>query len=75
MNKTLTVITLAAIVSGCSSMQHVSTMTPAEQHQAAKTQYYEELNQRQHRDNILAIAAIDTKLERASAEAANGIGQ
>ena len=75
MNKIFAVITVAAFVSGCSSMQHVSTMTPAELHQAAKTQYYEDLNQRRYRDNIHAIAEVDTTLERASAEAADGIGQ
>lgn len=75
MNKILTVITVTAIVSGCSSMQHASTMTPADQHQAAKTQYYEDLNQHQYHDRIHAIAEVDTKLERVSAGAANGIGQ
>ena len=32
MNKIFAVITVAAFVSGCSSMQHVSKMTPAELH-------------------------------------------
>jgi uncharacterized protein YceK len=75
MNKTLIAITLAALVSGCSSMQHVSTMTPGEQHLAAKTKYYEELNQRQYRDDIHAISEIDTKLELASAQTVKRIGQ
>ncbi len=44
MNKALTLITAAILVSGCASTDYART-TEA-QHQAAKTQYYQELNQR-----------------------------
>ena len=69
MNKTLTVIALAAFVSGCSSMQHASTFAATEQDLVAKAQYYEDLNRRHHLANIEAVAEIDAKFERAPAEA------
>jgi uncharacterized protein YceK len=75
MNKLLTVVAVTAVVSGCSSVEPVGTMSFADRHQAAKTQYYEELNQRRYRDSIHATAEIDTKLERPSVEAVNGTGQ
>ncbi len=45
MNKALTIIAVAIIVSGCSSTDYA--MTPEDRHQAAKTQYYQQLNQRE----------------------------
>ena len=75
MNKTLIAITLAALVSGCSSTKHISEMPAPEQHQAAKTRYYAELDQRPIRDDIQAEVAIETKFELASVKTAKRKGQ
>ena len=64
MNKILTVIAVVVLVSGCSSMQHTSTISPAERHQAAKTKYYEHQNQ----GRFNALDEVDGKAERALAE-------
>lgn len=69
MKTLLTLITAAVFVSGCSSTQHARMVTSADLHQAAKTQYYEDLNQRRYIDNIDAFAEIDEKSERDPAEA------
>ena len=61
MNKLLTIIAVVVLVSGCSSMQSIS---PAERHQAAKTKYYEDLNQGHYN----TLAEVDTKTERAPVE-------
>lgn len=64
MNKILIAITIAVLVSGCSSMQHTSKISPAERHQAAKTKYYEDLNQ----GRFNAQNEVDGKSERAPVE-------
>ena len=61
MNKILTVIAIVILVSGCSPMQ---TITPAERHQAAKTKYYENLNQ----SHLNALEEVDAKSVRAPVE-------
>ena len=42
MNKTITLITIAILVSGCASTDYARITE--EQHQAAKTKYYENIN-------------------------------
>ena len=59
MNKALTLITAAILVSGCASTDYARTT--AERHQAAKTQYYEVLNQRQ---DIGTVALNEEQVER-----------
>ena len=62
MNKVLTLIAITALTTGCAS----TTMTPAEQYQADKSQYYNELNQGQHGEIIRAFAEAEAETERAS---------
>jgi len=44
MNNVLKIMTVMVFFSGCSSFQPVSVTDPADRHQAAKTQYYNNLN-------------------------------
>ena len=44
MNNVLKIMTVSIFFSGCSSFQPVSVTDPADRHQAAKTQYYANLN-------------------------------
>ena len=62
MNKTLTLITVAILVSGCSSTDYA--LTTEERHQAAKTKYYENLNQ----GGVIARAEVEAKTERVPVE-------
>ncbi len=62
MKKTLTLITVAILVSGCSSTDYARTTE--DRHQAAKTKYYENLNQ----DRVNARAEVDAITERAPVE-------
>ena len=62
MKKVLTLAAIAALTTGCAS----TTMTPAEQHQADKSKFYNELNQGQHGEIIKAYAETEAELERAS---------
>ncbi len=62
MKKVLTLIAIAALTTGCAS----TTMTPAEQHQADKSRFYDEFNQGQHSEIIKAYAETEAALERAS---------
>jgi type II secretory pathway component PulJ len=56
MTRIITVVSFAVLATGCVSTQH--STTPDEQHQAAKTQYYDTLNR-------AAFAAVDADLEHA----------
>lgn len=69
MNKILPPLIASVFFIGCTSTQQVSTYVPAEQHLAAKAQYYEDLYQRQHSDSFDAVAEIDTSSDRATAAA------
>lgn len=62
MNKTLTLITAAILVSGCSSTDYARI--PEERHQAAKTKYYENLNQ----GHVSARTEVDARTKRAPVE-------
>ena len=64
MNRILTVIAAVVFVSGCSSMQLGGTTTPAERHQAAKTEYYQDLN----RGHFSALNEVDAESGRAPVE-------
>ena len=64
MNKILTAIAVVLLFSGCSSMQHASDIPPAERHQAAKTKYYEDLNQ----GRLNASAEVEEETENVLAE-------
>ena len=64
MTKTLSIIAITLFICGCSSMQPGSGITQAEQHQAGKTQYYENLNQRP----INTAAEFDEAGEQVTAE-------
>ena len=59
MNKTITLITIAILVSGCASTDYARITE--EQHQAAKTKYYESINQ----GRFNALNEVDGKSERA----------
>ena len=59
MNKALTLIAVAIFVTGCASTDHNVPM--AEQHQAAKTQYYDDLNARR---DIEIVALNEEQVEQ-----------
>ena len=59
MNKSLTLIAVAIFVSGCASTDQ--TVPMAERHQAAKTQYYDELNVRR---DIEIVALNEEQVEQ-----------
>lgn len=61
MKKVLTLVAIAALTTGCAS----TTMTPAEQYQADKSRYYNELNQGRHGDLIKAFAEADADAKHA----------
>ena len=63
MKKVLILTAIAALTTGCAA----TTMTPAEQYQADKSQYYSELNQGQHGEIIRAFAEAQAEQERPSA--------
>lgn len=68
MNKLLTVAAVAVFFSGCSSLPSVSEMDPADRHQAAKTEYYNNLNRMdslsaEQRGSELDMATIVAKVD------------
>ena len=62
MNKTITLITIAILVSGCASTDYAPITE--ERHQAAKSKYYENINQ----GRFNAQAEADAESEAALAE-------
>ena len=62
MNKTITLITLAILVSGCASTDYAPITE--ERHQAAKAKYYENLN----RGGFDAQEEVDAESEASIAE-------